>query len=306
MDIEGKDCAVNEFFTVSSVARRIGVAPATLRTWDLRYGLGPSHHEPGTHRRYSPKDLARLTLMRNLICSGVSASEAAQSALSSKVSLASIKSEPSSVNAPPGIAPTDDDHVNALYRSAKSLDSALLESALKKLIQEFGVVDAWQSVIAPLLHKVGQRWADTGDEIEVEHLLSEVLKKVLHTPAISKPVNSRPVVLACVGEEHHSLALHALAAALAERKIESYFLGSRTPLEALCQVVKRSAPPAIFLWAQLPENGEVKYFQSIPKVRPAPRIVLGGPGWSRDECSSVTFADDLSTACEEISRAVGV
>jgi DNA-binding transcriptional MerR regulator len=301
LDIEGKDCAVNEFFTVSSVARRIGVAPATLRTWDLRYGLGPSHHEPGTHRRYSPKDLARLTLMRNLICSGVSASEAAQSALSSKVSLASIKSEPSS-----GIAPTDDDHVNALYRSAKSLDSALLESALKKLIQEFGVVDAWQSVIAPLLHKVGLRWADTGDEIEVEHLLSEVLKKVLHTPAISKPVNSRPVVLACVGEEHHSLALHALAAALAERKIESYFLGSRTPLEALCQVVKRSAPPAIFLWAQLPENGEVKYFQSIPKVRPAPRIVLGGPGWSRDECSSVTFADDLSTACEEISRAVGV
>ncbi len=292
---------MNEFFTVSSVARRIGVAPATLRTWDLRYGLGPSHHEPGTHRRYSPKDLARLTLMRNLICSGVSASEAAQSALSSKVSLASIKSEPSS-----GIAPTDDDHVNALYRSAKSLDSALLESALKKLIQEFGVVDAWQSVIAPLLHKVGLRWADTGDEIEVEHLLSEVLKKVLHTPAISKPVNSRPVVLACVGEEHHSLALHALAAALAERKIESYFLGSRTPLEALCQVVKRSAPPAIFLWAQLPENGEVKYFQSIPKVRPAPRIVLGGPGWSRDECSSVTFADDLSTACEEISRAVGV
>ncbi|MEY3734595.1 MAG: hypothetical protein RL347_1954, partial [Actinomycetota bacterium] len=28
--------------TVAAVARRLGVAPATLRTWDRRYGLGPS------------------------------------------------------------------------------------------------------------------------------------------------------------------------------------------------------------------------------------------------------------------------
>ena len=27
---------------VAAVARRLGVAPATLRTWDRRYGLGPS------------------------------------------------------------------------------------------------------------------------------------------------------------------------------------------------------------------------------------------------------------------------
>jgi len=301
LDIEGKDCAVDEFLTVASVARRIGVAPATLRTWDLRYGLGPSHHEPGTHRRYSHKDVARLTLMRNLICSGVSASEAAHSALSSKVSSAGSK-----ITSTKPLAPIDDEVISALYRSARTLDSAYLEMFLSKSIKELGVVDAWQSVITPLLHKVGQRWVDKGDGIEVEHLLSEILKKVLLTPTIAKPVNSRPVLLACVGEELHSLAIHALAAALAERKIESYFLGPRTPLDALCQVVKRSAPPAIFLWAQLPENGEVKYFQSMPKVRPAPRIVLGGPGWNRVECGSVAFADDLGSACEEISRAVGV
>ncbi len=28
--------------SVAAVARRIGIAPATLRTWDRRYGLGPS------------------------------------------------------------------------------------------------------------------------------------------------------------------------------------------------------------------------------------------------------------------------
>ncbi|MEY3685921.1 MAG: hypothetical protein RJB00_871, partial [Actinomycetota bacterium] len=32
----------DERLTVASVARRLGIAPATLRTWDRRYGLGPS------------------------------------------------------------------------------------------------------------------------------------------------------------------------------------------------------------------------------------------------------------------------
>ena len=34
--------------TVAAVARRLGVAPATLRTWDRRYRLGPSAHLAGS------------------------------------------------------------------------------------------------------------------------------------------------------------------------------------------------------------------------------------------------------------------
>ena len=37
--------------SVAAVARRIGIAPATLRTWDRRYGLGPTLHKAGSHRR---------------------------------------------------------------------------------------------------------------------------------------------------------------------------------------------------------------------------------------------------------------
>ncbi|HMO10288.1 MAG TPA: MerR family transcriptional regulator [Actinotalea sp.] len=67
--------------TVAAVARRLGVAPATLRTWDRRYGLGPSAHTSGAHRRYSPQDVARLMTMRRLTLDGVAPSEAARSAI---------------------------------------------------------------------------------------------------------------------------------------------------------------------------------------------------------------------------------
>jgi DNA-binding transcriptional MerR regulator len=66
---------------VAAVARRLGVAPATLRTWDRRYGLGPSGRTAGSHRRYTPEDVTRLLVMRRLTLEGVAPVDAAQAAL---------------------------------------------------------------------------------------------------------------------------------------------------------------------------------------------------------------------------------
>ena len=162
--------------------------------------------------------------------------------------------------------------------------------------------------MVPLLFLVGNEWEASGKGIEVEHLLTELLISILResTVEFTKPVNAHPVLLASVGEELHSLALHALAAALAERKIESYFLGPRTPHDALCAMITRAAPPAVFLWAQLPQNADPKFFNELPAIRPMPRVVLGGPGWDLESCKEVAVVDHLSQACAEIERAVGL
>lgn len=290
----------DELLTVSAVARRIGIAPATLRTWDRRYGLGPSQHEVGNHRKYSSLDLAKLMVMRRLISSGVSACDAAESAKSFKGSLEAGISTPEITNA--------QELVSILNKAAKKLDMAFLESELRKYLSAHGVISTWSQVIAPLLFLVGKDWEETGKGVDVEHLLSETLIRILREPLESKmkPVNAHPVLLAAVGEELHCLALHALAAALAERRIETHFLGARTPLTAISSMVTHTAPPAVFLWAQLQENADPDYIRGIPAVRPAPRIVIGGPGWNLDQCGEVVVATDLSQACLEIERAVGL
>jgi len=285
--------------TVAAVARRIGVAPATLRTWDRRYGLGPTLHEAGSHRRYCPADLAKLTLMRRLISTGVSPADAAEQAKAHKgsVKIANLVSK----------FEHRQELVDSIHRAAKILDKSFIETVLRKDIAEHGVIASWTEVVVPLLVIVGDEWERTGAGIEVEHMLSEVLKRIMRegVPEIKKPKNAQPVLLAAVGEEVHCLALHALAAALAERGIESFFLGARTPLEAIDAMVRRSAPPAIFLWAQLKHNGDEKFFREIPAIRPTPRIILGGPGWNLKDAREVTFVQDLSLACAEIESAVG-
>jgi DNA-binding transcriptional MerR regulator len=289
-----------ELLTVAAVARRIGVAPATLRTWDRRYGLGPSAHEAGEHRRYCPKDLAILTAMRKLITAGVSPADAAQQAkdFKGKISVEEIVDN----------FEVREDLVEALHTASKLLDKRFIEDAVRNDIEKHGVIASWSEVIVPLLFLIGDEWEKTKTGIEVEHLLTEILKSVLREKStmVSEPCNPRPVLLASVGEEMHSLALHALASALAEKNISTYFLGARTPLEALNGVITRSAPPAIFLWAQLTHNGDSRFYTDIPSIRPAPRVIIGGPGWTVNSDCPVAHVSDLSQACAEIERAVGL
>ena len=290
---------VEEKLTVAAVARQIGVAPATLRTWDRRYGLGPSEHNDGEHRRYCPSDVAKLMTMRRLIVAGVAPSDAAEQAKSHKgeYKVKKIVKE----------FEVREDVVDALYKALQGFDRAFVEETLSHEIAEYGVEGAWADVIVPTLFLIGQDWENDQKGIEVEHLFSEILKRTMHNRVVElkKPVNSRPVLLAAVGEELHSLPVYALAAALCERNIQTYVLGARTPLTALSAMVTRCAPPAIFLWAQLPKNAEEKYWREIPSIRPAPRIVVGGPGWDSVECAEVIRAEGLEHACDEIAQALG-
>ena len=292
-----------ESLTVAAVARRLGVAPATLRTWGRRYGLGPTEHSSGEHRRYSGSDIARLTLMRKLVIAGVSPAEAAQRALNFDGEI----STDALTNSITSDVDVREELVETLIRAARAYDRNFIEELLRSELSARGIANTWNEVLVPLLIIIGDEWADSGTGIETEHLVSEIIKRLLQeaNTSVENPINARPVLLACIGEEMHSLALYALGAVLSERKIATQFLGARTPIEAISAVVKRSAPPAIFLWAQLNKNGNHDLLAELPNIRPAPRIVLGGPGWSKDAAKSAVLVVDLIEACEEISRAVG-
>ena len=296
---EQPQSASEDLLSVSAVARRLGVAPATLRTWARRYGIGPSEHEAGLHRKYCPSDLAKLTVMRRLISAGVAPADAAEQAKAHQGEV--IIEEFTS------LCRECDETINAIFNAAEALDSLFVETMLRNEISENGIISAWQEVFVPVLIQVGAAWEKSGKGIEVEHMLTEILKRVLResTSEIVVPLNTRPVLLASVGEELHSLALHALAAALAERGIETHFLGARTPVEAISSMVSRFAPPAVFLWAQLPVNGDPKFVTSLPAVRPAPRLIIGGPGWNPDMCQDAHFVGSLALAVDEIALAVG-
>jgi len=228
--------------TVAAVARRLGVAPATLRTWDRRYGLGPSEHSAGAHRRYSAHDLERLLVMRRLTIDGVAPVEAARLALSSDARdvvapAPAPRSDDLTRRLPepgPGVAArAGTDPASPLGAGAPGAAGtvvALVDAALAGRADRCaalldittGLASWWSGLVQPALAALARRTVVERPGVDArETLLGAVLGAVrAHTAA--PPRTGAPVVLLLpVPGEARPVLAHVLAAALVDGGVDA-------------------------------------------------------------------------------------
>ncbi|MFH8487202.1 MerR family transcriptional regulator [Streptomyces longisporoflavus] len=318
--------------TTGELARRLGVSPTTLRTWDRRYGLGPARRDPGHHRRWSEADIAVLAEMSRLTSAGVPPAEAAGEALKLLDPATGAESAPGSVirtapvprprrSARP-VPPHGPDALvrrrKGLSRAAVRLDAPTMQELLADVVESEGLVTAWQEVMVPTLHAVGRKWEEAGDRyVEVEHLLSWHISRTLHRcateaedPAPSgAPGAQAPLVLACVPGEQHCLPLEALSAALGELGVPQRMFGAAVPVEAVSAAVRRTGPPVVVLWAQARSTASVPLARHIADTRwgvrgarGRPVVMLAGPGWAGPAVRGALRPGSLREALSQIGR----
>ncbi|MFD9133240.1 MerR family transcriptional regulator [Streptomyces bottropensis] len=340
--------------TTGFLARRLGVSPTTLRSWDRRYGLGPAVRAEGRQRRWSPEDVAMLQDMCRLTATGIPPAEAARAAMrrargrAADVSAdeAGTPSLDADASASPARGhPEHREHqehreprsygggshsatalplgdvrqeCRGLARAAVRLDAAAVQEQLLTVVRTYGLVVAWEEVIAPTLRAVGRKWESSGDRyVEVEHLLSwhiSTTLRHLYAAAPQPQGDAPPVLLACLPDEHHTLPLEALSAALAESRVPALMLGGAVPADALDGAVRRTGPAAVALWAQSRRTAGLPLAQHTAATRWGVRgarrqtpVLLCGPGWGRrtpEELlrpsglrDAVAMLVALSTAC---------
>ncbi|MFF4103106.1 MerR family transcriptional regulator [Streptomyces sp. NPDC001903] len=281
--------------STGAVARRLGVSPTTLRSWERRYAIGPARREPGRHRRWTPGDIARLELMCRLTADGVPPAEAARAALGGAPGARGAVASPGPPTSPGGpdalplgaVRP----ECRGLSRAAVRLDAPTVAELLEGVLAEDGLVTAWEEVIAPTLHAVGRKWATAGERyVEVEHLLSWQISAALHRiRPLPEPPRSPPVLLACVPGEQHSLPIEALTAVLGQRGVPARMFGAALPAEALHDAVRRTGPHSVVLWAQSRTTADPALARSVAGIewglrgaRTRPALLLAGPGWGAD------------------------
>jgi DNA-binding transcriptional MerR regulator len=290
--------------TVAAVARRLGIAPATLRTWDRRYGLGPSEHSAGAHRRYSHEDLARLEHMRRLVVSGVTPGEAAAACLTlTEVEPSAPSTAGGAVIAMPGASPA----ARGLARAARALDGESCVRIIRESLDSVGVIVTWESLLAPVLIGIGNAWEANGEGVDVEHILSDSIEFTLATRAreIASPREITGVLLASTDRDDHTLALWAVAAGLAERGIGARMLGRRVPFSALGDAMKRTGPAVVFMWSQIPGSADASDIAQLPDMRPAPTLLIGGKGWVGEVPAGVERVCSLAETVNRIAQVVG-
>ncbi|HEY7595136.1 MAG TPA: MerR family transcriptional regulator [Actinophytocola sp.] len=297
----------DELLSAGEVARRLGIAVTTLRTWHQRYDLGPSHHEAGRHRRYTPEDFARLDTMRRLTAQGVPAATAARIALDGSASdvpgrsAAAVGRDGGGHSIPVGRAGTAP---RGLARAAMRLDQSAMRAALDEAIAAHGVVFTWDSLICPVLRGIGERHARTRAMVDVEHLLSRTVSEAL--TAVRPPDGNPAILLACTDEEQHSLPLEALAAALSESGRPSRLLGARVPPKALLTAVRRTGPSGIVLWSHTPPTADPRQLEPLLDHRPVPIVIVAaGPGWHAADLPPAVHTPHTLTEALDLVRGLG-
>ncbi|MEV8321455.1 MerR family transcriptional regulator [Streptomyces sp. NPDC059900] len=321
--------------TTGALARRLGVSPTTLRTWDRRYGLGPARRDPGHHRRWSEQDIAVLAEMGRLTSAGMPPAEAAHQALKLLDPATAADGADGSVTGPVAVPrprrsapaapkPSPDAMVRrrkGLSRAAVRLDAPTVQDLLADAVESHGLVTAWQELMVPTLHAVGRKWEESGDRyVEVEHLLSWHISRTLHRCAADPkdpappgaPGADAPLVLACVPGEQHCLPLEALSAALGELGIPQRMFGAAVPVEAVSSAVRRTGPAVVVLWAQARSTASVPLARHIADTRwgvrgarGRPAVMLAGPGWAGPAVRGALRPASLPDALAQIGRVRG-
>ncbi|MEU5694933.1 MerR family transcriptional regulator [Actinosynnema sp. NPDC020468] len=254
-----------------AVARMLGISPTTLRTWDRRYGLGPSTRQEGKHRRYTAADVARLRRMLDLTGEGVAPAAAAAVAMG-----AEPPPSPRSGGGRRAVA-VEGGSARGFARAASRLDLTLMTSLATRLIEEHGVVGAWNDVLMPFLVALGDRVTAQGSGVEVEHLATSSIVGVLRGRAVPGFSGRLPALLACAPEEQHSLPLDVLAAALGEHGCATRNLGARVPARALLDAVMLLAPRCVVVWAHSADLAALVPVADL--LERGCTVLVAGPGW---------------------------
>ncbi len=238
-------------YRIHVAAELSGVAPATLRAWERRYGVPEPQRTTTAYRLYSQEDVALIARMRQLVESGIAPAEAAK-ALRAAAAPASASSEVAARELP--ASPLEGLVIarERLLAATQRWDARGIDEELTRLSFLVEPVTLYAEVISPLLVEVGQLWERGELSIAQEHLLSEKIELALRgaLKALDRP-DAPLVVMATVAGDPHVLGLLGAALSVVGAGARVIVLGASTPPEAIADAVQRLSPRFVGLSATL-------------------------------------------------------
>lgn len=252
---------------IGEVVSRTGIAAATVRVWERRYGLVQPGRTAGGQRDYSEEDVARIRAVAALVDSGIRVSEAVRR-------LATLRIDPDTIAEP----------VRArLWEAADALDERATRAALVEALEAFGVADALDSVVVPVLRRLGDEWRITPRNIAREHFASTVIRSHL-VELLPSAITAQPDMLAfCPPGEQHDIGLVMAALSLAASGRQPVLLGAHTPINSV-DILVRELRPSIVLIAAMTRRPVARLLQTWRRPKQAV-VIAGGAGFREDDAA---------------------
>lgn len=228
------------------------MSPELLRAWERRYGLLRPSRSPGGFRLYSETDEARILSMQLHLGRGLSAAQAAESALADRSSDERAREEAS----PDEVRAFALDETRASLQSAlKRFDEAEAHGLFDRLLATLATDTVLSEVVLPVMRSLGEGWEEGTTTVAQEHFTSHLVRGRLLGLARGWGRGSGPVaLLACPPGELHDLPLIVFGIVLREAGWRIAFLGADTPIETIESAATVLDPRVVVLSTVSPDR----------------------------------------------------
>jgi DNA-binding transcriptional MerR regulator len=284
---------------IGELSRRLGVSEHLLRAWERRYGLLQPARSPGGFRLYTDTDVQRVQRMQQLLAQGLSAAQAAETALAEQPAR---RTRP----APPEPSPTGE-----LARARQDLAAALdafdeptAQAILDQLLSSLSVETVIRQAILPYLRELGDRWQEGAISTAQEHFASHLIRGRLAGLARGWGHGHRPLaLLACPPGELHDIPLLAFGIVLHRHGWRIHYLGAATPIDDLTTTAAATQPDLIVLAATTPQPFEDNA-KELTRLARTTRLAIAGAGATPTFAGTIGalhLTDDPVTAAEQLT-----
>ncbi len=270
-------------YTIKTVVQETGIAPATLRAWERRYGVLSPGRSDGGYRLYSERDIQTLRWLKNQVDAGVSISRA--------VALLEIRHQAGEepeleldrprVPAPPENARGAETIVEELIEALSAFQEPQAESVLTEAFALYPVDMVAEEIITPTLVEIGERWHRGEASVVQEHFATAFLRRRLTAlfHAYPQPLVGPLAITGAAPSEWHDVGILLVSMALRRHGWRVIYLGQNVPTEHLVREVRKLRPDLVCLSAATRDSADhlAEVYAAVRELGDGrPRLILGG------------------------------
>lgn len=233
---------------IEAVAQRSGLSQHLIRVWERRYAAVKPLRTGSNRRLYSEEDAHRLDLLGRAVKAGHRISDVARIP-TAKLEELIAKERPGNQISARALDSNESDYIVTALEAVERLDAEALSTVLARADVDFGQARALETIIMPLMERIGDMWEGGNLRIANEHMATAVV--VHHVGSILENFRyepDAPVILTAtpVGQLHEAgaLAVAILAAVAGWRPL---YLGPNLPAEEIAAGALKSDARAVAL-----------------------------------------------------------
>ena len=288
-------------YTIKTVVLETGIAPATLRAWERRYGVLSPGRSEGGYRLYSERDIATLRWLRNQVDAGVSISRAVALLEMRRQAGEAPELEVERVPGSTALAETarcPSAIVDELVGALSSFQEAQSETILSEAFALHPVDVVAEEIITPTLVEIGEGWHRGEISIVQEHFATAVLRRRLTTlfDAYPQPAAGLLAITGAAPLEWHDIGALMVSLALRRHGWRVIYLGQNVPVDHLMREVRKLKPDMLCLSAATAEAAAAltEVYELVTALpEPRPRLVFGGGAFGDHAELAQRFRDAL-------------